>query len=455
MDNLLTRLLLLALLALPFGSITGQVSMNSPFSRFGLGLYQDPGSVRHFSMGGVVTPLADPSVINISNPATYTYLTETVFQVSGKGGLTQVESGELSSRYLSGNLQEVMIGFKKLGSPWAFVAGITPFSITGYQFEEEQAVFDSLSARYRYSGEGGTNRLVLGTGRSFELGRDSGDVAVQRLSVGVNVNYLFGSVDHSRRIIYSTNSLNHTRFTNTLQVADFFFDIGLHYVLPLKIRSENQKMTSGHFLHAGLDVSIGTRINTRFSELGESFYYLTTVEFPLDTSYFREDVRGGFDMPARLSAGLSYYYQNRRGGGVTLAADYRSQNWSNVTGTPEVSALTPAVLRAYRNISIGAEFLPEGLDKAGGFFKRMTYRAGVRQTNLNLILRDVPIVQYGVSMGLSIPLIASKSASRFHIGVEYSAIRGGDTGVDQYNTTLQVGFTLHPFERWFFQRKYD
>jgi len=101
------------------------------------------------------------------------------------------------------------------------------------------------------------------------------------------------------------------------------------------------------------------------------------------------------------------------------------------------------------------EYLPEGLDKANGFFNRVTYRAGIRQTDVYLRLNEEAIRQVGISAGLSIPLIASRSASRFHLGVEYATIDGGASGIDQRNTTLQIGFTLHPFERWFFQRKYD
>ncbi len=432
-----------------------QVSVNSPFSRFGFGLLNEQGSVRHFAMGGASTPLADASVINFQNPATYPFLTETVMQVSGRGGSTVIGSGDESTRYLGGNLNEIAIGFKKLGSKWAFVAGLTPFSTTGYQFEQQQEVFDSLSARYNYSGQGGINRFILGTGRSFEIGRDSGDVAAQRLSLGFNINYLFGSVDHTRRVIYSTNALNHTRASSSIKLADFFFDAGVHYVLPLKVKTENQKIVSGHFLHAGIDYALGTRINTRYSELGESFYYVTSVEAVLDTSYQLTEVRGGFDMPSRLSAGLSHYFQNRRGGGVTSTIDFRTQDWSQVSGTTEISAITPNSLKKHQTIAIGVEYLPEGLDKANGFFNRVTYRAGVRQTDLYLQLNDEAIRQFGVSAGLSIPLIASRSASRFHIGAEYATINGGASGIDQRNTTVQIGFTLHPFERWFFQRKYD
>jgi len=436
--------------------IHAQVSVNSPYSRFGLGILNDPGSIRHFSMGGVCTPLLDGSVINFQNPATYSSLTETVFQLTGKGSFNQIGTGDESVTYRGGNLNEVALGFKKLGSPWAIVIGLTPYSTSGYQLERSQAVNDTLSARYRYAGEGGINRLITGVSRSFEWHTDTAKVMTHKLMFGANINYLFGSVEQSRRVIYNNNQLNNTRVTTAIKVADFFFDLGMHYTLPLAVTKENAKAVSGSYLQLGADYSIGTAINTRFSELGESFYYFTSVEITLDTSYIEDGNRGYFSMPSRLSIGGNYLYHARNGGMLSVAADYRSQDWSDLKGSTNIHSITPTVLRKSETLAFGVEYLPEGLEKANRFFSRVTYRAGVRQSTTYLQLGEDAVMQRGISAGISIPLIASRSASRFHFGIEL-AESGGNSGnlIEESMTTIQVGFTLHPFERWFFQRKYD
>jgi LPS export ABC transporter protein LptC len=448
------RILALLLLWCVSPGLTGQITINSPYSRFGIGVLNEPGSVRHFSMGGVNTPLADVSVINFQNPGTYSSISETVFQWSLKGASTTISDATGSSQFRGGGVNEVAMGFKKAGSPWAVVFGLTPYSSSGYSFERTETAFDSVGVSYRYAGDGGLNRLVIGTSRVFEAFRDTTRNLSHRISAGFNVNYLFGTVDQSRRVVYDNTQIFHSRASSSVKVGDFFFNAGIHYMAPLRARVENKRVMSGSFLHIGADYTLGTAINTKFTELGETFYYFTSSEITADTSYINEGVSGWFQMPSKISAGAAYFYQNSKGGSLTLAADYRTQDWSNLRGSGEVRLITPNVLQRYQTIAIGAEYLPESLEKANRFHRRVTYRAGVRRTETNLALRGQSIRQLAVSAGFSIPLMASRSGSRLHAGVEWSEKGSTSEGlIREEMWMVQFGVTLHPFERWFYQKK--
>lgn len=453
MINPLIRLSLIALVSLSMPAVS-QVTINSPYSRYGIGVMNEPGSVKHFSMGGVVTPIADGSVLNINNPGTYSYLSETVFQVGLRGTSTAITNEAGTSQFRGGGVNEIVLGFKRQSSPWTVVFGLTPYSQTGYRVEDRSPVFDSLSLRRLYTGEGGLNRLTIGAGRVWEAYRDTTSNRAHRISIGLNVNYLFGSVEQSRRVIYNTNQLFHTRASSSVKVGDYFFNAGLHYLLPLAGTVENKRLVKGGFLHIGLDYTLGTAINTRFSELGETFYYFATTEITADTSYFVNNTRGYFTMPSRLSAGVAYFYQNKKGGGITIGADFRMQDWSGVTGSNEIRMITPTALTKYQTLAFGVEFVPEGLDKATRFFRKLSYRAGTRQTDTYLSVQNQMVRQTALSAGICIPLLASRSATKVHLGAEFSNIDGGNLA-REHVIMIQVGLSLHPFERWFYQRKYD
>ena len=51
------------------GAASAQTNANSPYSRFGLGLMNQPGFVRNRAMGGVGIALRDNRYINYLNPA--------------------------------------------------------------------------------------------------------------------------------------------------------------------------------------------------------------------------------------------------------------------------------------------------------------------------------------------------------------------------------------------------
>ena len=75
-----------------------------------------------------------------------------------------------------------------------------------------------------------------------------------------------------------------------------------------------------------------------------------------------------------------------------------------------------------------------------------------------LALREEQIKEWGVSAGTSIPLLASKSASKLNFAVEYG--KGGTTAsglVEENFVNIWLGFSFSPFiaNDWFIQRKYE
>jgi hypothetical protein len=162
-------------------------------------------------------------------------------------------------------------------------------------------------------------------------------------------------------------------------------------------------------------------------------------------------------VPSRLTTGASVIWAGQEGRTTVLSFEFKNQNWNNFSSSFE-GTLTANELTAYSNIALGLERTPRNTEAANNILERTTYRIGVRNTNTYLNVRDQNIVQQAVSAGVSIPILSSRSTSRFNFAVEYG--RGGTTTnglLEEDFVNVQLGFSLTPhfLNPWFVQRRYD
>jgi hypothetical protein len=113
-------------------------------------------------------------------------------------------------------------------------------------------------------------------------------------------------------------------------------------------------------------------------------------------------------------------------------------------------------LKAYSAQSVSLEWMPQSPDRSQSFFGLMRYRLGWS------ILQDY-IAQDGLaatkslySAGLSMPIRSSKSNTTLQLGYQWRERKiGGASDLLVQSNAIMIGVQLHPFERWFIQRKYD
>jgi hypothetical protein len=448
-----------------------QSTHNSAYSRFGLGLIEPPGTFTHFGMGGVTTPMADQFVLNFANPASYSFLELTTLQVAAKGGLSTFSTNNESAKIQYGQINEMGFGFKKPGSKWGIAVGVAPYSSVDYTFRAEQQLNDSVKAQYLYNGSGGLNKATIGISRLFRINdtrviKDStknikGDTSIKivhQLSIGVNGNYLFGNLTRSNNS-YITNS-NYFLVSQkvNLWTQGWFAEAGLLYKVNLTTKIDEQKRISGgSILQIGANYALNSCLSTSYDQIFTSDAYSSQSNsfLPVDTSYFVKGERGKLKIPQKISLGIALKLYEKKLGTITLAGDYKIQDWSKYELATVSDANLDAGLRTSSTISLGIEYKP-AVELNTDLLHRVQYRAGIRSTETHLILKDTPITQKGISAGLTIPII--KSTSKFHIGAEYGTF--GTTENDLVKETylqFMIGFTLTPssFDRWFRQVKYD
>jgi|GEM_PF-372616 len=439
---------------------TPQSNPQSPYSRFGVGTLQEPGNVNSVGLGGITTVMDDRFSVNLSNPATYSRLVRTGLQVSAKGSMLTVSNGERENKLNGSQLHEVAFGFTKPGSKWGFALGLSPYSSSGYALTDEQTIPDIGNVTYTYDGEGGINRAIAGASRVFYFKKkDIVDTCVTlhpSIAIGANLNYYFGSLKQTRKVIFNDVTYAHSRISNTTSLYALGGDAGIHVSLPLSIqRKDCSVIKRSTRLLLGADYSLATSLNAKFSELTESFYYFTALEVVIDTSAFAENVEGSLTLPQRISLGAGWSWFSKGFGTLFIGGEYRMQDWTKHLAIFEGIPVANNLQRA-STISVGAEFNSDNVEK---FFGRWSYRVGWRNSKTYLMLNDNQIAQQAITFGTSIPLLWSKSFSRLNLAVETGSGGTTDNNLLKENfVNFYVGFTFSPFfktDEWFVYRKYD
>jgi hypothetical protein len=472
--------LVIALLSVTVGALT-QSSISNVYSRLGIGLLEQPGNVNSLGMGGISTVSFDNNALNLFNPASYSHLSRTVLQLTGKGIQSSLNNGESTTRYRGGQIQEIGLGLKKTGSPWGFAMGVTPYSAVGFNLTSTGVVNDSTTVKYKNDGTGGINRFVVGVSRSFKLYKnlaqdttlrgtarfnsdnrwkeikDSLELVSPKLSVGLNINYLFGSVRNERKVEYNNTRYFGTRITSRTTISDVLLEAGAHYYMPLKLTWDQKKIKSGTYLMLAADYMMGSDLNSTFDELGELYLYANARETVVDTSYQILEQSGTFAIPQRISLGAGIMHVGTEGRLWQYSAEYRVQDWTSFESTFS-DALGVESLSKYQHLGFGIELTPKGSENANNLFERTTYRIGARNTDTYVTLSETQINQRAISAGFSMPILASRSSSKFNFGIEYgtSGTLEGDLIKENF-VNFQIGLSLTPYflNPWFVQRQYD
>lgn len=402
-----------------------QSRISSPYSYYGLGNLSDIQSSRFLSMGGTSYAIHSPYAISFANPAAYAAYDSLSFLFEG-GLLFNNINLVTIERSQTGTFAS--LGYLFFGFPvtrWLRASfGVTPFSQTGYNISETKTDTIIGKVKYTYKGDGGINRVFIGS--SFR--------PFKGFSIGFNASYLFGPISKTRTTtfpdsVYMINS----RINNTTRVSDFAFDFGLQYFMKLK-----KDISIGFGLIYGLQ----SGLNAKRNRLVETFTMSSSgIEYIQDTVENSADIKGNIFLPSKIGGGISIAKQNH----WLAAVDMTWQNWDKFTNYE-----APDSMKNSLRISAGAEFIPEF--NSNNYMKRISYRAGYHYTSTNLKLKGYDVNEFGISVGFGFPL--RKSRSSINLTIEYGQKGTTDGNLIKENyTKLTVGFSA--FERWFIKTKLE
>jgi hypothetical protein len=425
---------------------------SSPFSSYGIG---ETGGLDHavFSgMGNTSIGFSDSTVLNFSNPSSYTFLAkgQPLFSTGISSRFSNYTSGDntFSGKYIG--LDHFALGLP-IGKNFGIVFGLKPFSRTGYDvFQKELVGTDTM--RYTYRGSGGSHEVFAGLAVKLV------DFKHHQLSVGSNFSYIFGNNLKERLTNFTTGTAGGVEQTG-YRIQSFHYDLGLTYVTQI---SMNQRLSVGLIYTPEQKLSA-----TYFNGL----YYSSNVNDPTvyDTLALVEDLKGHLRMPATFGFGFTYTYQPKTGKDYNriripqfvFSGDLKMTNWSDYS-TDYTGNQNETTFSNTMRFSVGVQYMPHYnyLDRstAIGFLSRVRYRAGFQHATLPVQQAGKQLTDQGFTVGLGLPIISQRSSSSINIGLTAGKRGNGvASSLNENYLTVNFGITLSPgqYDRWFRKYKID
>lgn len=422
------RSAILVLLLLIVWGTQAQTSINSPYSRFGLGQLSGKNvNTALVGMGGISIGFADPTLINPANPASYGVIDSAsfVFEAGIFADFKTLKTTTISESGYSASLSYIYLGFP-ITRWWRSSLGLMPFSKIGYDVDIVVEVDGFSDVENSIEGDGGLNQVYWGN--AFRIGKN--------LRLGIDATYVFGEA-RRRSVIHFPDSVFILGTKSEVKTGgrDFIFDYGLQYDIHL---NESQKLTLG-LIYANTFYLKATRGYLATTIAGGTD---GTVDVVKDTIVYEPDVEGTVSVPSRAGFGVTYTHHDS----WLIGADFEWQNWEKFEnfGVPDT------LDNAWR-FAIGGAFTPNHTS-ISSVFTRMTYRAGFRYNKSYITISNHPINEFGISFGFNIPL--KKTKTTLDLGIEI-----GKRGTTKYNLIQEnfinftLGVSIH--EHWFHKRKYQ
>ena len=401
-------------------SLLAQNNSNSPYARYGYGKLSDQAFGNQRAMGGIGYGFRDSKTINPLNPASFSGVDSMTFMLDMgiTGQLAWFNDDTDKDRKINGNIEYLAIQFplyKKLGMG----LGLKPISHVGYQYGVNYT--DPTVYTDTYTGSGGISQLYTTLSYNF----------FQRLSLGINLGYLFGDISHRRVKSPGDVTAYNTVGADTMRTSGLVFDMGFQYTHPL---TENSRLIIGGIY------APKRKFNEKVMETVLIYNYNQVIQNIERNVYNNLD----FEMPQSFGLGASYNQTNK----LTIGADFLLQQWSDAAFFSTTDTLSNRM-----KVNVGTEYIIDPMSR--NFLRKMRYRAGAYYSDSYIQIRGAGYKEYGVSLGFGIPMIDNRSF--INLAFEYSALRpeavasGLNPLINEKYFKVTVSYTFN--ELWFFKRK--
>lgn len=391
-------------------SVIAQNNTDSPYSRNGYGLLANPSSSAGLAMGGIGYGTRISNQINPLNPASYSNVDSLtfLFDMGTEFQMSWYTEGVEKQKNYNGNINNINMLFP-IGKKFAVSAGFLPVSYVGYNY-----VFTGteggLAYQQTFTGTGGFQQIYGGL--SYKV--------LPNLSIGANIGYLFGNINHATTTVISQTGANPQQDSIRVKAHDLTYTIGLQYTHPL---SNDYSITIGG--------AYTPKIN--LTATGRSVIYSGGV---IDSS--KIILSKGFEIAQSIGGGLSFVKKNK----FLIGADVLYQDWANVKFYDKTDTLKNRI-----KFSLGGEFIPNYRSRK--FFDRIQYRLGGYYSNSYIATeKGGTYKEFGATVGMGLP-IYNKSVLQISFG--YVKIKPDQPGLidEQYfKVTLNYTFNETWFRKW-------
>jgi hypothetical protein len=377
--------------------------------------------------------------MNFRNPASFTGNDLKAFNNEGRLVKFTVSVGNTDINFKTDNTtgKSSTTSFDYLGlsvpmGKFGMGFGLMPHSSIGYKLESLDV--DDL-IKYKYSGKGGLNKVLLGFAYQFS----------ESFAAGVNFDYNFGNIQNNAvEFLYDVNldPLDyHSREANRSDLSGFSYNLGLTFKPMISDLIQ---------LHSAFTYAPNYNLNSENNRTFSSIVINSTgEEFPINNIDVNLESLGlkktNLSMPSKTSIGL---------GIGKLRKWFIGTEYTFVKTSVFKSDLINIDNSSYEDastISLGGFFIPE-FSSFNSSLKRFVYRSGIYFEKTGLIINNQSIKELGMTFGLGVPVGSMFSNLNFALEVGKRGTTDANL-VEEKFMNLKMSLSLN--DRWFVKRKYN
>ena len=438
--SLITTITLL--LTIPVASLYAQGDTSSPYSQYGVGLLGDQSVGMSRGMNGVGIGLREQGQVNYLNPATYSQIDSTTFifdvamTMQTANFKETISQGSRSLNSRDACFEYAVASFrvrKHLGMSF----GIMPYSVVGYEYSTKPRTVNDYvqypmtenktTVSTQNTGAGGLRMVYIGAGWAI----------TNSLSIGANVNYMWGTLDNYLVTTYTDSYVKSLSRYYTATISTVKLDFGVNYSLPLD--KDNQFTYSPGY---GMGASPRCEVVTSNAQSAVN-----------DTTQYK--AHNALRLPTSIGAGISWKHKNK----WLVGLDYTYQGWSKMKAVDYVNEKTGQKMgddtdgfNDRHKINVGAQYCRNASGRSFGDRIRYRFGAGYSTSYLQINDRKGPR-EISLSAGVGLPIINVYN-TRSMLNVSFQWVNTNATGMIRDNTfRINLGLTFN--ERWFAKWKFD
>ena len=434
---MIKRIFLITILFVSF-NFQAQEGTSSPYSFYGIGSLKFKGTTENRAMGGL-SIYNDSIHMNFRNPASY--VGKNLFSFNNEARLVKFTVGighsdtKLETSNASDNTTTTTFDYLGLNVPmgkFGMGFGLIPHSSVGYKLESRNSI-DSL--QYKYSGNGGLNKVFLGFGYLIS----------DNISIGVDARYNFGNIQNNAlEFLYDDEQLPldyQAREINRSDLSGINYNLGISYNA---VFNEKTQLVSSLTYSPGYNLKSKNKRTFASVIVNDSGieYPINEIEVDLLSLDLEET---DLKMPSKMSIGLGI-------GSIRnwfVGSEYTMIKSSVFSS--DLLDIENATFEDSSILSIGGFYIPD-YNSFNKLWQRIVYRSGIYFEKTGLNINNQSIKEFGISFGLGIPV--GRLFSNLNTVVEIG--RRGTTNenlVKENFVNFQLSLSLN--DRWFVKRKYN
>ncbi|MDF2934434.1 MAG: putative outer membrane protein [Chryseobacterium sp.] len=385
---------------------------SSPYSYFGIGMFNNVDNARNIALGNTGIALDAPDYINSKNPAAMTSIStrNVVFDISGILKHNTISSNLGSDKRLNSNFTNFSAALRISKNIFVGV-GMQPATSSDYKISSTIPI-EGTTSEYpvTYEGSGGISNWGISLGYKIN----------NNWSVGGKVKNNFGTIVRNE-IITTTSEVEISRST---RYTGFSYNLGTQY---------KKDFTDNFQLTLGCIVNFGSKLVSK----GEVSYtenkdYTNSVTSKLSSK--------DSSLPFEMGLGIGLLKNEK----YRMTFDFTQSNWDKVKNTE-----TSEQYYKQNTYGLGFEILP-GRKQIEKISEAFIYRFGVNYDTGYYKINKAKIDKLEATIGLGIPL----NKVMLNVGYGYG-IHGVQKNVSIKENYHMLNISMSILDTWFKKRYLD